>query len=86
MPRYLFLYSEYVPFTSKFIITAEDKGEAQAKARRAIDEGIFVRLWRRGFMGTDSRFPPGKMRTEFLEEVGDDFKDGLVPVLRIKDE
>lgn len=86
MPRYLFLYSEYVPFSSRCIITAENKGEAQAKARRAIDDWLFMRLWRRGFMAQDSSFPVGSRRAELLEEVNADFKDDFAPVLRIKDE
>ena len=86
MPRFLFRYSEYVPFSSEFIITAENKGEAQTKARRAIDDGVYVRLWKRGFMQPDSRFPVGSRRAELIDEVGTAFKDDFVAVLRIKDE
>lgn len=87
MPRYMFLYTEDVPFVSKCIITAESRGEAQAKARRAIDDGVFLRLWKRGFMETYvGASGPNKKRVELLEEVDADFKDDFVPVLRIKDE
>ena len=86
MARYLFIYSEYLPFSSKCIITAENAGEAQTKARHAIDDGVFTRLWSRGFMEQASGFPVGQKRVELLEEVSADFKDDFVPVLRIKDE
>lgn len=86
MGRYKFLYVEYVPFKSEFIITAESKGEAQAKARKAIDYGVFGRLWRRGFMETFTGQPSINKKVELLEEVSADFKDDFVPVLRIKDE
>lgn len=86
MSKYCFRYIEYVPFTSKFVITAESKGEAQGKARRAIDDEVFGRLWRRGFMEPFAGQPSINKKVELLEEVSADFKDDFVPVLRIKDE
>ncbi len=89
MPRYLFRYVEYVPFASDFIIVAENKGEAQAKARRGIDDGVYIRLWKRGFMEPNKDYPVGKRTVTLDREVQTDynlFNPDFAPELRIKDE